>query len=91
MRRLVNMKTEETVAPIEELVKKVGISFGMISLRADGFEITYAGENLSFAELAELSRVFGTRDISITSFNSGSNSDPCHVRIIIVTDATREV
>lgn len=89
VRKVVDIRTEETVLPIEEVLNRIGISFSHVSLRANGFEVARSGSDLTFAQLAELSRVFGTKDIDL-SCDTGTGSDLCHDGLIIVRGASRE-
>jgi len=86
MRRLVNMETEETVVPIEQILKEIGIPFSHVCLRSNGFEVVRSG-GLSFVQLEELSRIFETKDIDLLR---EIDRELEHNEIIIVKNAKRE-
>jgi hypothetical protein len=86
MGKLINIDTEKGVVRIEVCLEKIGIPFDFVMLRADGFEVLRVGNDLTFDQLSELSRAFGTRNINLTC-DTGTGSDPCHDALILVKDA----
>lgn len=77
---------DATVAPIEDALKEIGFSFHLVCLRKNGFEILRAGDDdVTFDQLAELSRVFQTKDINLCA-DSCRNHDPDDY-LIVVTGA----
>ena len=53
----------------------------------DGYlSVNFEGDKLTFADLEQISQLFGTRHIDV-GCEHGTGSDPCHERVITIYGA----